>query len=101
MRSFLLLNVKYTFTFTIPVYKSSLTIFSRNRDRKEELEHDWSDKKQADEIDTFCVGLRNENTYKQFYGAAAKFQEVLVLPIYLILFNSHQFSSIFTNHFMT
>ncbi|KAK2189711.1 hypothetical protein NP493_99g05005 [Ridgeia piscesae] len=37
----------------------------RNRDRKHELEMDWSDKKEADELDTFCAGLRNEHTNKK------------------------------------
>ena len=37
---------------------------------------DWSDKKEADELDTFCAGLRNEHTNKQFFAAAAKFQEM-------------------------
>ena len=48
----------------------------RNRDRKQELEMDWSDKKEADEIDTFCAGLRNGHTNKQFYAGSARFQEM-------------------------
>jgi len=52
----------------------------RNRDRKQELEMDWSDKKEADEIDSFCGGLRNEHTNKQFYAGSAKFQEIQSTP---------------------
>jgi len=48
----------------------------RNRDRKQILEMDWSDKKEADGIDSFCANLRNEHTCKQFYPGAARFQEV-------------------------
>ena len=47
-----------------------------NRDRKFELESDWSDKKESDDMDTFNVGLRNEHTNKQFHPGAAVFQEV-------------------------
>jgi hypothetical protein len=39
---------------------------------------DWSDKKEADELDTKAVNLRNEHTNKQFHPGAAKFQEVCV-----------------------
>lgn len=52
----------------------------RNRDQKENLEMDWSDKKEADELDTFCVQLRNEHTCKQFYPGSAKFQEIQSTP---------------------
>ncbi len=37
---------------------------------------DWSDKKEAKEIDTKCGILRNEHTNKQFFAGAAKFQEM-------------------------
>jgi tektin-4 len=50
----------------------------RNRDQKQALEMDWSDKKEADELDTKAVNLRNEHTNKQFYPGAAKFQEMCV-----------------------
>jgi tektin-4 len=52
----------------------------RNRDRKQELEMDWSDKKEADEIDTFCTALRNHHTSKQFFVGSAKFQEIQSTP---------------------
>ena len=48
----------------------------RNRDEKKKLEFDWSDKKEADELDTKCAILRNEDTNKQFYPGAARFQEM-------------------------
>jgi hypothetical protein len=37
---------------------------------------DWSDKKEAFEIDTKSGSLRNHHTDKQFYSGAAKFEEV-------------------------
>ena len=37
---------------------------------------DWSDKKEAEEIDSSMAGLRNEHTNKQFYAGSAKFQEM-------------------------
>jgi len=40
------------------------------------LEFDWSDKVEADELDTKCAILRNEHTNKQFYPGAARFQEM-------------------------
>lgn len=43
------------------------------------MEFDWSDKKEADELDTTCAILRNEDTNKQFYPGAARFQEMFVL----------------------
>jgi len=52
----------------------------RNRDRKQELEMDWSDKKEADEIDAFCAGLKNGHTNKQFFAGSAKFQEIQSTP---------------------
>lgn len=59
-------------------------ICRRNRDRKQELEMDWSDKKEANEIDAFCANLRNGHTSKQFFPGAAKFQEmwVTLLAVY-------------------
>jgi len=47
----------------------------QNRSRKAELEQDWSDKKETDELDTFCVELRNEHTRKQFHPGVVKFLE--------------------------
>lgn len=41
---------------------------------------DWSDKKEADEIDSFCAGLRNGHTNKQFFAGSAKFQEIQSTP---------------------
>ena len=52
------------------------TFFRRNRDRKQELEMDWSDKKEADEIDTFAGALRNGHTCKQFFAGSAKVPEM-------------------------
>lgn len=52
----------------------------RNRDRKQELEMDWSDKKEADELDSFSAGLRNQHTCKQFFAGSAKFQEIQSTP---------------------
>jgi tektin-4 len=51
-----------------------------NRDRKQSLEMDWSDKKEADELDTKAVILRNEDTNKQFYPEAARFQQIQSTP---------------------
>lgn len=52
----------------------------RNRDQKQNLEFDWSDKKEAKELDDFCSKLRNEHTCKQFYPGAARFQEIQSTP---------------------
>lgn len=51
-----------------------------NRDAKQNLEMDWSDKKEALEIDTASGALRNHHTNKQFYPGAAKFQEIQSTP---------------------
>lgn len=37
---------------------------------------DWSDKKEALEIDSKSGALRNEHIDKQFYSGAAKFEEM-------------------------
>lgn len=37
---------------------------------------DWSDKKEADELDSFAAALRNHHTCKQYYAGSAKFQEM-------------------------
>jgi len=55
---------------------SFVIVCRRNRDEKKKLEFDWSDKKEADELDTKCAILRNEDTNKQFYPGAARFQEM-------------------------
>ena len=65
---------------------SYIPFLRRNRDRKQELELDWSDKKEANEIDSFCGGLRNEHTNKQFFGGSAKFQEMWVALLFTITF---------------
>lgn len=52
----------------------------RNLDRKKELEMDWSDKKEAEEIDSQCGALRNGHTNKQFFAGSAKFQEIQSTP---------------------
>jgi len=51
-----------------------------NRDAKQCLEFDWSDKKEALEIDTACGVLRNHHTNKQFHDGAAKFEEIQSTP---------------------
>lgn len=51
-----------------------------NREAKQNLEMDWSDKKEALEIDTKSGALRNHHTDKQFYSGAAKFEEVQSTP---------------------
>ncbi|KAL8565100.1 hypothetical protein ACOMHN_005303 [Nucella lapillus] len=51
-----------------------------NRDAKQNLEMDWSDKKESLEIDTGCGVLRNHHTNKQFHDGAAKFEEIQSTP---------------------
>lgn len=51
-----------------------------NRDAKQNLEMDWSDKKEAHEIDTACFNLRNGHTNKQFHPGAARYQEIQSTP---------------------
>ncbi|CAG5117655.1 unnamed protein product [Candidula unifasciata] len=51
-----------------------------NRDAKQNLEMDWSDKKEALEIDTRSGALRNHHTNKQFHDGAAKFEEIQSTP---------------------
>lgn len=60
--------------------KESEAQIKRNRDRKQELEMDWSDKKEADELDSFSAALRNGDTCKQFFAGSAKFQEIQSTP---------------------
>ena len=67
--------------------------FRLDRDRKHELEQDWSDKHEADIMDSFNVALRNEHTCKQFHAGAAVFQQVYVsLSLSLCLSLSHSLS---------
>ena len=61
---------------SIKLHEICFVLQRRNRDRKQELEMDWSDKKEADEIDSFCAGLKNGHTCKQFFAGSAKFQEM-------------------------
>lgn len=51
-----------------------------NRDAKKNLEFDWSDKKEALELDTASAVLRNHHTNKQFFDGAAKFEEIQSTP---------------------
>ncbi|XP_067936957.1 tektin-4-like [Watersipora subatra] len=51
-----------------------------NRDAKQNLEMDWSDKKEAHEIDTACFNLRNGHTNKQFHPGVARYQEIQSTP---------------------
>lgn len=55
-----------------------------NRDAKQKLEMDWSDKKEAHEIDNRCGMLRDHHTDKQFYPGSAKFQEKYVVQAVLL-----------------
>ena len=55
---------------------AQIVFFRMNRDAKQNLEMDWSDKKEAHEIDTASGNLKNHHTNKQFYPGAAKFQEM-------------------------
>lgn len=56
--------------------KETETQIKQNRSRKAELEQDWSDKHESDEIDTFNVELRNEHTHKQFHPGFVRFPEI-------------------------
>lgn len=58
------------------IIKVCCLCFSLNRDAKQILEMDWSDKKEALEIDTASGTLRNHHTNKQFHDGAAKFEEM-------------------------
>jgi len=51
-----------------------------NRDAKQNLEMDWSDKKEALEIESKSGALRNHHTNKQFHDGAAKFEEIQSTP---------------------
>ncbi|KAK7113326.1 tektin-4-like [Littorina saxatilis] len=51
-----------------------------NRDSKQNLEFDWSDKKESLELDTTCGVMRNHHTNKQFHDGAAKFEEIQSTP---------------------
>jgi tektin-4 len=54
---------------------------ARNYHVKDQLEFDWSDKKEADEYDSVSANLTNGNTNKQFYPGAARYQEIMSDPI--------------------
>lgn len=60
--------------------KESEAQIKRNRDRKQELEMDWSDKLEAKNLDSASASLRNEHTNKQFFAGSAKFQEIQSTP---------------------
>ena len=62
------------------ITKTSSLFFRLNRDAKQNLEMDWSDKKEAHEIDTACFSLRNGHTNKQFHPGAARYQEIQSTP---------------------
>lgn len=51
-----------------------------NRDAKQNLEFDWSDKKEGLEIDSASGALRNHHTNKQFHDGAAKFESIQSTP---------------------
>ena len=67
-----------------PVSKPYSMFFRLNRDAKQNLEMDWSDKKESLEIDTSCGVLRNHHTNKQFYDGAAKFEEMWVTFVFFL-----------------
>lgn len=46
---------------------------SQNRAARERLEFDWSDKKDAAEIDALNAGLNNRSTTKLFKHGATRF----------------------------
>ncbi|ESO02100.1 hypothetical protein HELRODRAFT_65637 [Helobdella robusta] len=52
----------------------------RNKNCKHEMEMDWSDKKEAHDNDCFNASLKEDSRCKQFYPAAAKFQEIQSTP---------------------
>lgn len=61
----------------INTMEANVFLFIRlNRDAKQNLEMDWSDKKEALEIETKSGSLRNHHTNKQFHDGAAKFEEM-------------------------
>lgn len=70
-------NVKDLLAKTI---KETDAQIKRNRDRKQELEMDWSDKLEAEQLDSFCGALKNTSTCKQFHAGSAKFQEIQSTP---------------------
>ncbi|XP_029647027.1 tektin-4-like [Octopus sinensis] len=51
-----------------------------NRLTKQKMEMDWSDKKEALQIDSRCAILRNHHTNKQFFPGSANFQEIQSTP---------------------
>ena len=75
---------RYSFTIATCIAASKHLVFHvfirLNRDAKQNLEMDWSDKKEAHEIDTACFNLRNGHTNKQFHPGAARYQEIQSTP---------------------
>lgn len=49
-----------------------------NRDAKQNLELDWSDKLDAHNIDDKCGRLKNQSTDIQYYPNSAKFEDKYV-----------------------
>lgn len=70
-------NVKDLLTRTLEQTEKQII---NNRDAKQQLEMDWSDKLEASELDAFAGNLRNHHTNKQFYPGSAKFQEIQSTP---------------------
>jgi len=62
-------NVRNLLEQTIKEAEAQIRV---NRDRKHELEMDWSDKKETEDIEAFCSSLKNQHTCKQFHAGAAK-----------------------------
>lgn len=51
-----------------------------NREAKQLLEMDWSDKKEAEQLDSIAGHLKNEHTNKQFFAGCAKFDAAQTSP---------------------
>lgn len=52
-----------------------------NREAKQLLEMDWSNKFEAQRLDTFAGTRKNGDTNKQLFAGAAKFDEAYALPL--------------------
>ncbi|KAF7249916.1 hypothetical protein EG68_09078, partial [Paragonimus skrjabini miyazakii] len=52
----------------------------QNRDVKEAMEVNWSDKIEAEECDSIAGNLHNGSTNKQFYSGVARFQDNMSTP---------------------
>ncbi|KAF8563325.1 hypothetical protein P879_11914, partial [Paragonimus westermani] len=65
----------------LPLIPNALLYLSRqNRDIKEMMEVNWSDKTEAEECDLIAGNLHNGATNKQFYSGVARFQDNMSTP---------------------